>query len=276
VSHCLDVLLQRLLSLSTINVIAHRGGSKIRPENTLTAFDHAASLGVDAFECDVHLSRDGEVVVIHDPTLDRTTDATGPVSARTAAELEHIDAAYRFGEADGFPLRGKGVGVPRLTDVLLRFPTMPVIVEIKGENPDVAAPVVDVIRQAGADKRVIIGGFSRVVLDAVRQIAPGLPTGASSPEARWALHRAYLGLSPRRPSFQTFQVPFRLRGRQMFGSGFVRAARRGHVPVFAWIVDEPEVMRMLIDWGVTGLISDRPDLGLDVARRSPGVSASDL
>jgi glycerophosphoryl diester phosphodiesterase len=256
------VSLQRLLSLSTISVIAHRGGSKLRPENTIAAFDHAASLGVDAFECDVHLSRDGEVVVIHDPTLDRTTDATGPVSARTAAELERVDAAYRFGEAEGFPLRGKGTGVPRLVDLLLRFPTMPVIVEIKGENPDVAAPVIDVIRQSGAEKRVIIGGFSRVVLDAVRRIAPDFQTGASSPEARWALHRAYLGLPPRRPAYQSLQVPFHLRGRQMFGSGFVRAARRGHVPVFAWIVDDPDVMRMLIEWGVTGLISDRPDIAI--------------
>lgn len=254
--------LQRLLSLSTISVIAHRGGSKLRPENTLAAFDHAASLGVDAFECDVHLSRDGEVVVIHDPTLDRTTDATGPVIARTAAELERVDAAYRFGEADGFPLRGQGIGVPRLADLLLRFPALPVIVEIKGENPGVAGPVVNVIRETGADKRVIIGGFSRVVLDAVRQIAPELQTGASSPEARWALHLAYLGLSPRRPAYQSLQVPFRLRGRQMFSSGFVRAARRGHVPVFAWIVDEPDIMRMLIEWGVTGIISDRPDLAI--------------
>jgi len=262
------VSLQRLLSLSTINVIAHRGGSRLRPENTLAAFDHALSLGVDAFECDVHLSRDGEVVVIHDPTLDRTTDASGPVSARTAAELEQVDAAYRFGEGEGFPLRGKGLGVPRLADLLLRYPSMPVIIEIKGEDPDLAAPVMDVIRQAGADKRVIIGGFSRIVLDAVRRIAPDVPTGASSPEARWALHCAYLGLSPRRPAYQSFQVPFRLRGRQMFGAGFVRAARRGHVPVFAWIVDEPDVMRMLIDWGVTGIISDRPDLAVQTVIRA--------
>jgi glycerophosphoryl diester phosphodiesterase len=188
------------------------------------------------------------------------------VNARTAAELERVDAAYRFGDADRFPLRGKQIGVPRLADLLLRFPTVPVIVEIKGENPGVAAPVIDVIRETGAAKRVIVGGFSRIVLDAVRQIAPELQTGASSPEARWALHRAYLGLPPRRPAYQSFQVPLRLRGRQMFGSGFVRAARRGHVPVFAWIVDDPEMMQMLIEWGVTGLITDRPDVAIDAAR----------
>jgi glycerophosphoryl diester phosphodiesterase len=77
----------RLLSLTDVTAIAHRGGSKLRPENTMVAFDHAVAIGADAIECDVHLSHDGEVVVIHDPTLDRTTDATGPVSARTAREL---------------------------------------------------------------------------------------------------------------------------------------------------------------------------------------------
>ena len=78
-------MLSRLLSLDEVSAIAHRGGSKIRPENTFAAFDHAVALGADAIECDVHLSRDGEVVVIHDPTLDRTTDATGPVSAMSLA-----------------------------------------------------------------------------------------------------------------------------------------------------------------------------------------------
>src|SRR5580765_2662312 len=97
--------------------IAHRGGSKLRPENTLAAFNHAVTLGVDAFECDVHLSSDGEVVLIHDDTLDRTTDGSGRVSDRTASELSRIDAGFRFGEADGFPWRGRGLGVPRLADL---------------------------------------------------------------------------------------------------------------------------------------------------------------
>ncbi len=105
-----------LLSLDHLNVIAHRGGSKLRPENTLAAFDHAVTLGVDAIECDVQLSRDGEVVVIHDATLDRTTDARGPVSSLSAAELGRVDAGFHFGAAQGHPCRGKGVYVPRLAE----------------------------------------------------------------------------------------------------------------------------------------------------------------
>src|SRR5262245_29945224 len=90
--------------------IAHRGGSKRRPENTLVAFSHALSVGVDAVECDVRLSRDGQPVVIHDETLDRTTDRTGRVAALTAAELAQVDAAHHFGAAEGFPFRAHGVG----------------------------------------------------------------------------------------------------------------------------------------------------------------------
>src|SRR5262245_19201998 len=109
-----------LFATDRVAAIAHRGGSKLRPENTLAAFDHAVALGVDGLECDVHLSRDGVPVVIHDATLDRTTDASGLVSARPAAELAAIDAAARFEEAAGAPFRGRGIGVPRLSEVLDR------------------------------------------------------------------------------------------------------------------------------------------------------------
>src|SRR5215510_15145809 len=95
-----------------VAAIAHRGGSRLRPENTLASFDHAVELGVDGLECDVHLSSDGEPVVIHDPTLDRTTNATGPVSERSALELSRVDAGYQFGATDGRPYQGGGLGVP--------------------------------------------------------------------------------------------------------------------------------------------------------------------
>src|SRR5579864_8516667 len=103
-----------LLALDRVVAIAHRGGSRLRPENTLAAFDHAMTLGVDGLECDVHLSRDGDVVVIHDATLDRTTDASGPVVARSVGELRQVDAGFRFGEAEGFPFRGRQIFVPTL------------------------------------------------------------------------------------------------------------------------------------------------------------------
>src|SRR5262245_65707526 len=100
-------MISSLLSTSVPVAIAHRGGSLLRPENTLVAFEHAVGLGVDALECDVHLSRDGDAVVIHDATLERTTDATGPVSAHRADELARAEAAYHFGTNGTFPFRGR-------------------------------------------------------------------------------------------------------------------------------------------------------------------------
>ena len=257
-------MIQRLLSLSDPVVIAHRGGSKVRPENTMMAFDHAATLGVDGLECDVHLSRDDEPVVIHDATLDRTTDAAGPVAGRTADELARVDAGARFGEHDGAPYRGRGEGVPRLEHVLRRHDNLPMVIEIKGDDPRAAERTLDVVRACRAEERVIIGGFSHAVLSAVRRQAPEIPTSASRLEVQAAVRRSLFRLRPRATGFRLVQAPFRFRGRQVFGGPFVRAVRRGAWPLHAWIVDDPADMKQLLAWGVTGLISDRPDLAMEI------------
>ena len=258
--------LSRLLSLRELTVIAHRGGSKLRPENTLASFDHAVTLGVDALECDVHLSADGEPVVIHDPTLDRTTDATGPVTARRAAELARVDAGFQFGAADGHPYRGRGLGVPRLATLLDRQRSLPIIIEVKGDRPEVAERMIAVVREAGALDRVIFGGFSQAVLDTLRRLAPDVPTSASREEVQEALQGGAGWRGRADAGYRLFQAPFRFDGRQVFGPDFVRAARAARYPVQAWIIDEPSDMEQLIDWGVTGIISDRPDTALNVVQ----------
>ncbi len=259
-------MIETLVSLDRLIAVAHRGGSALRPENTIAAFDHACELGVDAAECDVHLSRDEEPIVIHDPTLDRTTDAAGPVQSRTAEELARVDAGFHFGAADGYPYRGRSLGIPRLRDLLARYPDLPFIVEIKGGSLRAAERTVEVLRASGSFDRVIVGGFNHQVLEKVRTLAPTLFTSASQQEAREALTRSHFRLRPRRPGFRILQMPFRLRGRQMFRRSFVRTVRRAGVPVQAWVVDDPHVMRQLILWGVTGIISDRPDIAVEVVR----------
>jgi glycerophosphoryl diester phosphodiesterase len=260
--------LSRLLSLEQVTAIAHRGGSRLRPENTLIAFEHAATLGVDAIECDVHLSKDGDVVIVHDATLDRTTDAQGPVAAHTADELARADAGFGFAAGDGFPYRGRGAGVPRLSHALRRLPAMPFVIEIKGAARGTAARVLECVRDEGALDRVVIGGFDRGVLDEVRRLAPVVPTSASSPEVQSAMRRAIFRLRPRSTGYRLFQVPVRLRGRTVLTRPLVRLARRAGLPVQVWVVDDPGEMRQLIAMGVTGLISDRPDLAVAAALES--------
>src|SRR5829696_7851091 len=130
-------------------VFAHRGGAALRPENTILAFDHGLALGADGLEFDVHLSRDGVVVVHHDPTLDRTTSGTGPIAARTADELARLDASHHFPE-----YRGRAGGVPRLVDVLRRYRNARCIIELKVNDPALGHRTIDAIRDADAVERV--------------------------------------------------------------------------------------------------------------------------
>ena len=167
-------------------VYAHRGGSALRPENTIASFDHGLSLGADGLELDVHLSRDGIVVVHHDATIDRTTAGTGPVSSLTAAELGSVDAGHWFtpaaleqprpepGAAE-FPFRGRRLGVPRLREVLDRYPEVPIIIELKANQPELARLTIDDVRAAGAVERVSLGSFSWRVLHAAREYEPRIP-----------------------------------------------------------------------------------------------------
>jgi glycerophosphoryl diester phosphodiesterase len=136
-------------------VYAHRGGSKLRPENTLLAFDHGLALGADGLEFDVHLSRDGVVVIHHDTTLDRTTNGRGPLAALTADELGRLDAAYHD-EA----FRGRAGGVPRLDEVLQRYPSIPLIIELKMNEPELAHRTIDALRTAKAVGRAALGSLS--------------------------------------------------------------------------------------------------------------------
>jgi glycerophosphoryl diester phosphodiesterase len=154
--------------------------------------------------------------------------------------------------------------VPRLADLLDLSVTMPVIVEIKGDDPRVAGRAVDVVLAANAADRVVFAGFSHDVLGAVRARSASLATSASKDEVRAAVRRAYFRLAPRRPRYRVFQAPRRFGGRRVLTPALVGALGRVGVPVQAWIVDEASDMRELLAWGVRGLISDHPDRALAV------------
>jgi glycerophosphoryl diester phosphodiesterase len=228
-------------------VFAHRGGSKIGPENTIEAFDRGLAAGADGLELDVHLSRDSKVVVHHDRLLDRTTRARGPIADRTAIELAEI-------------------GVPTLRDVLVRYPAKPIIIELKLPGRALARAVVDEVRRAGAVGHVCLGSFSATALWAARSAAPEIATSACRLEVRIALYRSRLWLSPGRVSYGAFQVPETSGRTRVVSPRFVRLAHKRGLKVQVWTVDEPDDMRRLLDWGVDGIISDRPDVAVQVVR----------
>jgi glycerophosphoryl diester phosphodiesterase len=245
-------------------VFAHRGGSALGPENTLAAFDLGIRVGADGLELDVHLSADGVPVVHHDAMLDRTTSASGPVAARTAADLARVDAGCRFAGAGDFPFRQQGIGIPSLGDVLRMYPDVPLIVEMKVDSSDMGEAVAREVRAAGAANRVCAAGFGARSAAAARAALPEMACSASRPEARLAVYRALAGWPVRRARYGGYQVPERSSLLRVVSPRFVRYAHEAGVKVQVWTVDEEADMRRLLSWGVDGLISDRPDLAVTV------------
>lgn len=216
--------------------------------------------GADGFECDVRLSADGVPVVIHDAVLDRTTDASGPVSARTAAELGRLDARCHFSPAAAAFAAPSPVGVPMLRDVITHFTTARIIIELKDESARLARLVAAMVVELGALDRVCVGSFHQPVLDAVRAAVPALTTSASRREAQWTLARSWVRWPlPARPVYRAFQVPERAGRLHVVTPAFVRRVHREHAVVQVWTVDAPDDIRRLLALGVDGIISDRPD-----------------
>ena len=242
-------------------IYAHRGGAGLRPENTIAAFDHGIACGAEGLELDVHLSRDGVVVIHHDHTLERTTNGRGPVALLTAAELASVDAGFHF-QADGGarPFRGQGLSVPTLHEVLRRYPVIQLIVELKVGGETLARRVIDEVRAAGAVDRVAIGSFHIEALRAIRQYEPAIATGAAKTETRWALYRSWVGWPLGDTPYREFQVPERSGLTRIVTRRFVAAAHRAGIAVKVWTVNAPQDMRRLVSLGVDGLITDRPDL----------------
>jgi glycerophosphoryl diester phosphodiesterase len=242
-------------------VFAHRGGAKLAPENTMAAFDNGMALGSDGLECDVHLSRDGVPMVIHDKTLERTTDTVGPVTALTASELARVDAGWHFTIDGEFRFRGQGIGVPTLEQVLRRHPGARVIVEMKQGEPALARAVIEVLRRTDAIDRVCVGSFYRRGLEVIRAEEPAIHTSASENEARWTLYRSWCNWPGRRPRpYAAFQVPQRAGRLSVITPAFLRQAHGDGARVDVWVVDSPDDIRRLFDWGVDGVITDRPDI----------------
>jgi glycerophosphoryl diester phosphodiesterase len=228
-------------------VFAHRGGSALAPENTIAAFDNGLALGADGIELDVHLSRDGIVVVHHDRTLERTTPLRGPVAMREADEL-------------------RGAGVPALSDVLARYRDARIVIELKLNDPALASAVIEDVRAAGAVDRVCLGSFGTRVLRAARALEPRIATSASREEVRLALYRSWVRWPVTRAAYAGYQIPEMAGGTRVVSPRFVEHAHRAGLPVQVWTVDREEDARRLLGWGVDALITDRPDLLVPVVR----------
>ncbi|MEX1279976.1 MAG: glycerophosphodiester phosphodiesterase [Acidimicrobiia bacterium] len=236
---------------------AHRGSRLLWPENTMPAFQGAHDLGVRVFETDLHATSDGILVTFHDPTLDRTTDATGPIAARSVAELVDVDAGYHF-EVDGDrPHRARGVGIPTLEEVATTFPDTAFVLDMKA--PGIEALLAETIERLDLWDRVIVGSFRDARLRRLRRLTGGRVATSSGPVETLAVRtRSWLRRMAHSPA-DVFQVPVRA-GVTVVDERFVDAAHRAGKHVHVWTINDEDEMRRLLDLGVDGLVTDRPDL----------------
>ena len=253
-------------------VIAHRGGARLWPENTLYAFEKAKDLGVDVIEIDVRVTRDGHLVVMHDETVERTTNGAGRVHEMTLLKLKELDAGYRWSSDNGatFPLRGRGLTVPTLEEAFAALPDMRFNIEPKQDVPSMAEPLCQLIRQHGMTDKVVVGSFKQVVLDEFRQTCAEVATSASPSEVSKFLAMQKVGLDRAySPPMQALQVPEYVGSLRVLSKSFVEAAHSRNLQVHAWTVNETEDMRRLLEMGVDGVMTDYPDRLLELLGSSP-------
>ena len=244
--------------------IAHRGGAEEAPENTIEAFGAAVAMGYRFLETDAHVTRDGVVVAFHDPCLDGLTDRTGAIASLPIAEVESADAGFAFSPDGGrsFPFRGRGVRVPRLETLLLRWPDARVNIDPKDDA--CVEPLVALLDRLDAWDRVNVGSFSDRRLRRIRALSRGRACTSMGPRAVAVARAAALGGRMPRQGADCVQVPIRVGRIRIVTAGFVRAAHRAGMHVHVWTVNDPAAMRELLELGVDGVMTDRPRVLRDV------------
>ena len=234
-------------------VIAHRGLAVDHPENTLPAFIAGLAAGADILETDVHLSKDGQVIIAHDPTLDRVAGVSGRISDFTAADLASIDL-------------GGGVGFSTLVNLLETLPEAKLNIDLK--TPDVVAAFVDVVSQMNAHQRVLVASFDEATRIHATSQLPGVATSATRkhflPGLLWAALGAKDNLDKVFDGIDAVQTPTSYLGIPITTKRFIAQLTGIGKQVHVWTINEEDKMRELLDLGVTGIVTDRCDIAVRV------------
>lgn len=248
--------------------ISHRGGSLLAPENTLLAFEQALRrFRTDLLELDVHRTKDGELVVTHDATLERCTDGRGLLRDHTLAELQTLDAGFHFSPDGGatHPFRGTGVRIPTLRELLRAYPQTRLNIEVKPNEPGIEDAFAEVLHAENAVLRVCCGSEQDAVAS---RLVEALPEACHF-YPRDALVALVMALKmgepvPLEPRFQVLDMPATFQGLPLLDAAFLARTRELGKWVNVWTVDDPGQMRALVALQVGGIMTDRPDLLRDV------------
>lgn len=249
-------------------VIAHRGDSRNYPENTLPAFESAVRMGIDVVETDIHLTKDGVLVIWHDPTLERNTDGRGRIEDHTLEELRRFDAGYTFTQDGGktFPFRGKGVRICTLAEALEHCPEQRFNIDLKTKCPEIVDEFIKVIREHDAVDRVVGASFHLSNLKRLRRLAPDFLTSVTTAEVVPLLFRQKTHTLPK--AFKRkiiFQIPMAAGPVKVVTPAFVKAMHQRGAVVMVWTINDEETMRRLFEMGVDSVMTDDPALVIKVA-----------
>jgi len=258
--------------------ISHQGGAEVFPSNTMLAYEYAVvDYDTDVLEIDVHRTKDGVLVVLHDETVDRTTDGTGYVKEMTIEAVKALDAGYRFTTDDGqtFPYRGRGLTIPTLAEIFQAFPDMLTNIEVKQVSPHIESDLLRMIRDFHMQEKVCLGSFMEESAKILRQEMPEACHYISEDMATefYIMHRVGLGGLHQLPiDAVSFPFSFEKWGMDLtvLDEGMLNTMHDRGKAVWAWTINDKEDMKKLLDWGVDGIMTDRPDL-LDEVMTEQGV-----
>ena len=264
--------------------IAHQGGEDEAPSNTRYALDRAMRLGADMLELDIHTSSDGQLMVIHDGTVDRTTNGSGSVYEMTAAEIQALDAGHNLVPGEGtesdrpasdYPFRGVRLGekepprgwrprdfrIPTLDEVMSAYPGVPTNIEIKGaSDEDVASYLRNAealaahLNALGREEGIVVASFNDAALQRFHQLAPGIDLAPATGAV--AAYKA-AGVPPPEGS-EVFQVPIEFGGVTVTDEAFVDQVHSDGYAIHVWTINDEPTMRQLLGWNVDGIMTAEP------------------
>ena len=242
------------------SVIAHGNGRALMPGNTLEAGVHALAVGADILELDIHLTADNHLVVRHDDIIDTTTNGAGVIAEMTLAAIQQYDVGFH--KIDYPKLVGPdGLVVPTLESLFQQLPESRFLIELKPENTDAADRLCSLITQYALAKQVVVGSFHSSVLRYFRTTCPSVPTSLGQTEVISLLALSVLGLTHLYESpGVSVQLPWRYGGVTFLSASLVDILHRLNLKVEVWTVNDPAIMQVLINMGVDGVITDRPDI----------------
>lgn len=271
-------------------VMAHRGDSANIPENTIQAFEDAYQLQVDCIETDVHMTKDGEFVLFHDPDLGRTTNGTGKLANRTLEELKRLDAGYWFTTDAGqtYPFRNKGLKIHTLDEIVPMFPNVRFNLDIKSNHPNAPKKLASKLKSLDIEMRVMVGSFHQKQIILFRKNSNVASSGGPKEvlkiwvkSKRWKRKIGKLTedqLLPRteeeirkhqqdvfknKLTYQALQIPMRFSILKLISPSFIRFAHYLGIAVHVWTINDQQTMEKLINWNIDGIFSDKPRLLLE-------------